>query len=399
MPKLTALEVRHRKEPGRLGDGNGLFFEVTGTGIKRWIYRYKINGKQGKYTIGRYPELSLEKAREAHQKARSVVKEGRNPAKARREKKLEVIEQEQAQKWERTQTFEYIAHEWISQQKGRWSNEHAQAVLATLKNDVFKSVGNKPVDAITPPEVLKVLRTIESRGSLEIARKVLQRTSAVFRYAIQTGRATYNPASDMQGVLKAKPVKHMPAVFDKELAQLLKDIGQSQKIHITTKLALQFTALTACRSGEVRFAHWAEIDMPRKEFHIPAERMKMRRPHIVPLSTQATEILNRAGKLWGTEGLVFPSVRDNNKPMSDNAMSKALRDMGYKGKATPHGFRSSFSSMAHERSGFASEIIEKALAHEEKNKIKGAYNRAEYLEQRRDLLQWWGDQLRLLENS
>lgn len=398
MPKLTALEVRHRKEPGRLGDGNGLFFEITETGIKRWIYRYKINGKQGKYTIGRYPELSLEKAREAHQDARRIVKEGRNPVKSRREKKLEIIVQEESQKLDRTRTFEYIAHEWISQQKGRWSKEHAQAVFTTLKNDVFKSVGNKPVDSITPPEILKVLRKIESRGSLEIARKVLQRTSAVFRYAIQTGKATYNPAFDMQGVLKAKPVKHMPAVFDKELAQLLKDIYQSQKIHITTKLALQFTSLTACRSGEVRFARWDEIDMVNEEFHIPAERMKMRRPHIVPLSTQALEILNRAGKLWGTEGLVFPSVRDRDKPMSDNAMSKALRDMGYKGKATPHGFRSSFSSMAHERSGFASEIIEKALAHEEKNKIKGAYNRAEYLEQRRELLQWWGNQLRSLES-
>jgi len=160
---------------------------------------------------------------------------------------------------------------------------------------------------------------------------------------------------------------------------------------------LQFTALTACRSGEVRNALWSEIDLEEKEWHIPAERMKMRRGHIVPLSKQALAVIERAGKLWGNEGLIFPSVRDSSKPMSDNAMSKALRDMGYRGKATPHGFRSSFSSMAHEKSGFASEVIEKALAHEEKNKIKGAYNRAEYLEQRRELMQWWGRQLQLLE--
>lgn len=264
---------------------------------------------------------------------------------------------------------------------------------------MFPFIGETPVEAISPPDVLALLRKVEARGSLEIARKVLQRTGAIFRYAIQTGRATYNPASDMRGVLKAKPVEHMPAVFDKELAQLLKDIAANQSMHITTKLALQFTAFTACRSGEVRNAKWAEIDDESKEWHIPGERMKMRRPHIVPLSKQALAVLHRAKTLFGGSGLIFPSVRDSQKPMSDNAMSKALRDMAYGGKATPHGFRASFSSMAHEKSGFPSEVIEKALAHEEKNKIKGAYNRAEYLEQRRQLMQWWGNKLQNLEHG
>ena len=227
----------------------------------------------------------------------------------------------------------------------------------------------------------------------------MQRTNAVFRYAIQTGRAVYNPAADMQGVLKAKSVKHMPAVYDRELAKLLRDIATSTKIHLTTKLALQFTALTACRSGEVRKAMWSEILWEECEWHIPEERMKMRRPHIVPLSKQAVAVLNRAAVVFGREGLIFPSVRDPQRPMSDNAMSKALRDMGYRGKATPHGFRSSFSSMAHERSGFASEVVEKALAHEEKNKVKAAYNRAEYLEQRRRLMEWWGNKIQALEQG
>ncbi|MBM9604103.1 tyrosine-type recombinase/integrase [Desulfopila inferna] len=397
MPKLTVLQIRNFKNPGRLGDGMGLFFELTNTGIKRWIYRYKINGKSGKYTIGRYPEISLEQARKAHMMARALVKQGQNPAKARRVTKLKNIAKEQVEKIDRSKSFENITLEWIEQQRERWSRDHTLAVLATLRNDVFVSFGSTPVDVITPPEVLKVLRKIEARGSLEIARKVLQRMNAVFRYAIQTGRATYNPAVDMQGVLKSKRVEHMPAVFDKDLAKLLKDIAINQNIHINTKLALQFTALTACRSGEVRNARWSEIDQKKEEFHIPAERMKMNRAHIVPLSKQALAVINRAEKLWGTDGLIFPSVRDQKKPMSDNAMSKALRDMGYKGIATPHGFRSSFSSMAYERSGFPSEVIEKSLAHEEKNKIKGAYNRAEYLEQRRQLMQWWGDLLQALE--
>lgn len=399
MSKLTVLEVRNRKEPGRLADGNGLSFEILQSGVKRWLYRFRINGEQQMHIIGRYPDLSLAEAREARRAAEGLVKEGINPNHQRRKTKQTNREKELAEKRKRAISFEYVALEWIEQQKGRWSHDHAVAVLGTLKNDVFGAFGDKAIDTISPPEVLKILRKIENRGSLEIARKVLQRMNAVFRYAVQTGEATYNPAADMQGVLKAKLVDHMPAVFDKDLGQLLRDINASQRIHITTKLALQFTSLTACRSGEVRGARWAEVNLEEKIWEIPAERMKMRRPHIVTLPTQAVAVLERAGKLWGQDGLVFPSVRDENKPMSDNAMSKALRDMGYKGKATPHGFRASFSSMAYESSLFPSEVIEKALAHEEKNKIKGAYNRAEYLEQRRELLQWWADSLDELKND
>ncbi len=397
MSKLTVLEVRNMKKPGRLSDGGGLCYEITKSGIKRWLYRYRLDSKQQMYVVGRYPDISLAEARKKHKKAKDLVKKGINPTLDRRSKKQANREKERAEKEKRANSFEYVALDWIEQQEGAWSHGHAVAVLGTLKNDVFGPIGNKAIDSISPPEILKILRKIESRGSLEIARKVLQRMNAVFRYAIQTGLATYNPAADMQGVLKSKPVEHLPAVFDKNLGQLLRDINASQRIHVTTKLALQFTALTACRSGEVRGAQWSEINLEEKIWEIPAERMKMRRPHIVPLSKQAVAVIERAGKIWGTEGLVFPSVRDRNKPMSDNAMSKALRDMGYKGKATPHGFRASFSSMAYEKSGFAGEVIEKALAHEEKNKIKRAYNRAEYLPQRKQLMQWWGNRVHALE--
>lgn len=396
MGKLTALEVRNRKEPGRLPDGGGLCYEITKSGVKRWLYRYRLDDKQQMCIIGRYPDLSLTVARERHQEAIELVKKGINPALDRRTEKQANRAKEQAEKNKRTRSFKYVALEWIEQQKVRWSHEHAIGVLATLANDVFAAIGDKPVDSITPPDVLKILRKIENRGSLDIARRVLQRMNAVFRYSIQTGRATYNPAADMQGVLKAKPVEHLPAVFYANLAQLLKDITANAKIHPTTKLALQFKVLTVVRSKIVRLAPWSEINLDAKIWEIPAERMKMRLPHIVPLSKQAVAVLNRAGKLWGNDGLIFPSVRDDAKPMSDNAMSKALRDMGYRGKATPHGFRSSFSTMAHE-SGFQSEVIEKCLAHEERNLIKAAYNRAEYLEQRRQLLQWWGNKLQAME--
>ena len=203
---------------------------------------------------------------------------------------------------------------------------------------MFSKIGTEAVDSISPPEILKILRAVESRGSLKIAKKVLQRVNAIFRYSIQTGRATYNPAADMKGALKTKTVNHHPALFDQELAKLLKDITSNQSIHTTTKLALYFNVLTGCRSGEVRNAVWTEINLETKEWHIPLERMKMKRPHIVPLSTQAIAVLNRAGTLWTFDGIIFPSIRDPLKPMSDNAMSKTLRDMGYRGKATPHGF-------------------------------------------------------------
>jgi integrase len=397
MSKLKALHIKNKKEPGRLSDGQGLFFEITETGVKRWIYCYKIQGKSGKFTVGRYPELSLQEARIEHQEARQLVKLGQNPAKERRQKKQIVVTKEQEARRKRNASFKTIACEWVEQQKGAWSHDHAQAVLSTLETNVFPYIGEESVEVITPPDILKVLRKIEKRGSIEIARKVLQRTTAVFRYAIQTGRATYNPAADMKGVLKSRPVQHMPSVRDKELSKLLKDITANKRLHTTTKLCLHFVALCASRPGEARFAQWNEFDLEAKEWVIPGERMKMRRPHVVPLSEQAIAVLNRAGALWGTEEFVFPSIRDLKKPMSDNALSKALRDMGYQGKATPHGFRASFSTMAHESGKFASEVIEKSLAHEEKNKIKGAYNRAEYLTQRRQLLQWWGNKLQALE--
>jgi integrase len=399
MAKLTALQIRNQKEPCRLADGQGLFFEITPTGIKRWLYRYKISGKGGKCILGRYPNLSLEQARSAHRDARELVRQGINPALARRREKQAVIESIRAEKAKQLTAFSCVALEWVEMQRGRWSRDHANAVLATLKADAFPLLGDIPIDTITPQDVLRVIRRIEDRGSLEIARKVLQRVSAVCRYAVQTGMALYNPAAEMQGVLKTRQVENMPALFNKDLGQLLRDISASQRMHISTKLALQFTALTAARSGEVRHATWAEIDLEAGLWEISAERMKMRRAHIVPLSKQAVAVLNRTAALFGRDGLLFPSARDQHKPMSDNAMSKALRDMGYQGQATPHGFRSSFSSSAYESGRFPSEVIERALAHVEQNKIKGAYNRAEYLGQRRELLQWWGDLLQRLEHG
>jgi len=398
MSKLSAIAVRNAKpkeKPYKLSDGKGLYLHVAQSGKKTWRYRFKLAGRASTVVLGEYPEMSLEQSRASRLKTRNLVKEGKNPSHVRRQRKQAEIAKAEAAKQNNKNTFEFVALEWISQQEERWSHDHATAVLNSLRNNVFPIIGDHPMDTITPPMILQVIQPIEKRGTLEIASKVLQRMAAVFRYAVQTGKATYNPAGDMRGVLKSRKVTHRAALTIDELPKFLKDLSAGD-IHITTKLALQFTILTAARSGEVRGATREEIDLENKLWRIPAARMKMDSPHIVPLSRQAIAIIERAGKLWGTEGLLFPGIRQGSKQLSENTMLYALYRLGYHSRATVHGFRATFSSIANE-SGFEGDVIEKALAHEERNRVRAAYHRSEYIEQRKELMQWWADLLTQLE--
>jgi integrase len=341
--------------------------------------------------------MGLEQARYARMEARELVKEGKNPALLRRQEIQHQIDRQLAHKEAKENSFKNIALEWVSKQREGWSKDHADAVLGTLRFDAFPDIGELPIDTITPPQVLNVLRKIEDRGSLEIARKVLQRMNAVFRYGVQTGRATYNPAADMKGVLKTRRVRHRAAISSGDLPQFLRDLTKGD-IHITTKLALQFTILTAARSGEVRGATWDEINLDEQLWRIPAKRMKMDSPHNIPLSKQALAILERVGRMYGKEGLIFPGVRDHTKQLSENTLLFAMYRLGYHSRATVHGFRATFSTIANE-AGFPGDIIEKALAHEQRNKVRKAYNRSEYLEQRRELMQWWANLLQQMEHG
>lgn len=398
MAKLTALQVRNAKpvdKPYKLTDGHGLFLHVAESGKKTWRYRYRIAGTESTFVMGEYPQMSLEEARKARGSAREQVKQEINPAQGRREQKQEIVEKKKAAREIVLNSFETVALEWIRLQKDRWSRDHANAVRATLERDVFPLIGNHQVDTITPPMVLQVLRNIENRGALEIAHKVQQRMHAVFRYAVQTGKATFNPAADMRGVLKAKKVVHMAALKREELPEFLRKLTVAD-IHSTTRLALKFTMLTAARSGEVRGATWDEINLHSAIWRIPAERMKMDSSHNVPLSKQAMAILERMGKLFGQEGLVFPGIRQNSNQLSENTLLYALYRIGYHSKATVHGFRATFSTIANE-SGFDGDVIEKALAHEERNRVRAAYHRSEYIEQRKKLMQWWADFLDQME--
>ena len=258
MAKLSAVQVRNakpRSKPYKLTDGHGLFLHVATSGKKTWRYRYRITDAESTFVIAEYPQMSLENARKERINIQEMAKAGINPAKQRRKARQETIEKEVESGKLKKNSFEQVALEWIEQQRERWSHDHANAVLATLRADAFPILGDISVDAIQPPQVLQVIRAIEKRGSLEIASKVLQRMTAVLRYAVQTGKAAYNPASEMRGVLKTRKVQHRAALLADDLPEFLKKLSAGD-LHITTKLALQFVILTATRSGEVRGATW-----------------------------------------------------------------------------------------------------------------------------------------------
>ena len=398
---LTAIQARNAKgkeKPYKLNDGKGLFLHIATSGKKTWRYRYELPpGKESTFVIGEYPVLSLEGARAERVALREMVKAGINPAEARRHEKQAVIEAQEEAKKEVENSFEAIALDWHWHQKDRWTAGHAEAVIKCLQRYAFESFGGLQIDRITPPMVLEVIRDIEAKGSLEMASKTLQRIGAVFRFAIQTGRATYNPAADMRGALKAKKVEHHKMISPDELPEFLKSLTAGD-IHTTTKSAIQFTILTAARSGEVRGAIWKEIDLEKRLWSIPAERMKMRSPHTVPLSQQALAILNRMKILHGDGGLVFPGIHYPEKPLSENTMLYALYRIGYHSKATMHGFRALFSTIANEV-GFNPDAIERQLAHREKNAVRAAYHRSEYMPERIKMMQWWADYLQKLERE
>jgi integrase len=393
MSKLTAVQLRNLKpkeKPYTLADGGGLSVHVMPSGATSWRYRYRFNGKPTTQVLGKFPDVSLAEARVLHQKSRTLLRDGINPTSERKRIKDEKEENLKLEAAESKNTFKAITIEWMDQQNERWSTNHSKAVLKSLEQDAFRMIGDIRVDTLTPPQILEVIRAIEARGSYEIASKVLQRISAVCRYAVQTGMAMYNPAADMRGVLKTRRVVHRAALQENELPEFLQRL-QSSNEHIITKAALLFTIHTAARTGEVRFAIWKEIDIPSREWRIPAERMKMKLPHTVPLTNQTVMILEamRAHSVNGDDGLVFPGIKNPYKPLSENTMLYAMYRLGYHSRATVHGFRAVFSTIANEAGIFNTDAIERQLAHQEGNKVRAAYHRAEYLTERRKMMEWW----------
>ncbi len=388
---LTDPTIRNAKadtKPVKLFDAAGLFLLVTPAGGKWWRFKYRFGGKEKLLSMGTYPQVSLKEAREKRDDAKKLLRNHADPAAER-----QAVKQTKSGKG----SFEAVAREWFSKFSQSWVPRHAETIQQRLKNHILPSLGQRQINEVTAPVLLAVLRKIEAQGYIETAHRVKQICGQIFRYAIATGRAERDPAADLKGALPPAKSKRMASIIDpKGVGGLLRAIDD-YKGSIVTQCALQLGALTFVRPGELRHAEWEEIDLDAAEWRIPAEKMKMKSPHIVPLSKQAVSVLNKIQPLTGQGRYVFPSERTRARPMSENTVNAALRRMGYtKEEVTGHGFRSMASTLLHEQ-GWRSEVIERQLAHQERNKVKAAYNHAEHLAERKKMMQTWTDYLDALK--
>jgi integrase len=384
---LTDMAIRNaapKAKPYKMSDGGGMYILIQPNGNKLWRKKYRFAGKEKLLSMGPYPRVSLTEARAAREAAFETLEQGQDPSFLKQEKKRQLAQAA-------GNNFEKVAHAWWENKRDGWSEKHAAIVLRTLKLNIFPYIGSRPVSEISPPELLEVIRKIEQRGSLEIASKVLQRCNSVFRFAIITGLTAYNPATDLREGLKTPPQRNHPALKESELPAFFEKFAVYDG-HLLTKLALRFLILTFVRSNEMRGAYWEEFDLEKAEWRVPAERMKMKVEHIVPLSTQAITLIEQLRGVNGHRELVFASMVNPKKPISGNALLFALYRMGYHSRATVHGFRQTASTILNEN-GFSADAIERQLAHAEGNKIRAAYNKAEYLPERRKMMQWWAEYL------
>lgn len=382
LSEVKARNAKPKSKPYKIADGDGLFLLVTPAGGKYWRLKYYFAGKEKLLALGVYPEVGLADARERRMDARKQLAAGKDPAQEKKESKR------------RTQLttvnrFEVVASEWLSKQESIWSQRYFNTTKWRLETYVLPQIGDRPIANITALDVLDVLRELEAKGILDTTRKVKQVVEKVFMYAIATGRAERNPVPDLRGALKVPVVKHRSYLREAELPEYLRKL-EAYDGSLQTQIALRLLLLTFVRTTELRAARWEEIDWDKAEWRIPAERMKMREAHIVPLAKQAIAILRKQEELSSNREFVFPNEHAPSKFMSENTMLYALYRMGYHSRATGHGFRSTASTILNEH-GFRPDVIERQLAHGERNKVRAAYNHAQYLPERRKMMQWWAD--------
>lgn len=389
---LTDTAIRKAKaeeKPYKLSDSGGLFLYVTPAGGKSWRWKYYVNGREKLMTLGLYPDVSLADARERRDQARKVKASGQDPM-------LERQSEQHKRRAAAENSFQAVAMAWLAQWRTNKSPRHVEYVQRRLEADVFPEIGGRPVSEIQAPELVAMVKKISARGAVDIAKRAYQTCSQVFRYAIAHGLAQRNPAADVKpgDVLPARRQEHYARVDGRDLPTLMRHIEAYQG-SVTTRLAMKLMALTFVRTGELIGARWDEFNLEAGEWRIPSERMKMRTPHIVPLSTQAVEVLKTLQLVTGGSKLLFPGERDHEKPMSNNTILGALKRMGYQGKMTGHGFRGVASTILHEQ-GFEHEHIELQLAHTARDKVAAAYNHAKYLGQRAEMMQYWANYLDFL---
>jgi integrase len=393
MPKriipLSEIKIRNakpQKSEYKLFDGGGLFLLVTPSGGKLWRFRYPFDKKEKKLSLGIYPEISLHDARERRDEARSQLAHGIDPGAVRKAQKQANIQE--------TETFEIIAREWHERFISNWTIEYASKIMSRLEGDVFPYIGAKPINEIKAPELLTVLRRVEARGTFELAHRIRTICGQVFRYAVATGRAERDLAADLRGALApVKTINRAAIIEPKKVGELLRAIDGYQGGFVV-QCALKFLPLVFVRPGELRNGEWKEVSFENAEWNIPASKMKMKEPHLVPLSRQALEILKKLHEYTGASRYMFPSGRTFDRPMSDNGILAALRRMGYaKEEMSGHGFRAMARTILDEVLQVRPDFIEHQLAHAVRDPNGRAYNRTSHLAERKKMMQTWADYL------
>jgi integrase len=394
---LSDSAIKHKKpaeKPYKVTDEKGLFMLVHPKGFKYWRFKYRFEGKEKLLAFGVYPDVSLANARDRRDEARKLLAKGVDPSVVKQASKRV------AQVATRN-SFEVVAREWYVKRAPGWAPSHHEKIIRRLERDIFPWIGHQPIAAITPPELLVVLRRIEERGAMETAHRAYQNCGQIFRYAVATGRAEQDPTSNLRGALPPTQAKNYAAIIEpKKLGGLMRAI-QGYEGSLVTKYALRLAPLVFVRPGELRHAEWAEINLEFAEWNIPAQKMKMRQPHLVPLSTQAVKILQDLYLLTSNGKYVFPSIRTAARPMSDNTINAALKRLGFDSndttahgfRATAHGFRATARTILDEVLGFRPDVIEHQLAHAVKDPLGRAYNRTSHLQIRREMMQKWADYL------
>lgn len=398
---LTDTKVRSAKPQEKeytLVDGDGMFLLIHPNGSKYWRFRFRFGGKQHLMAFGVYPETSLADARQKREEARRLVAAGIDPREHKR-----AVKEEQAKE---NITFESVAREWHAANK-KWSEEHRRRVLKSLEDNLFSAIGKRSIEELKTRDLLAPIKVVEATGRFEVASRLQQRTTAIMRYAVQSGLIDYNPAQEMAGAVASSNRIHRPALELKRLPELLHRID-CYTGRLLTRLAVELTLLIFIRSSELRFARWSEIDFETAMWTIPAERVaiegvkhsqrgsKMHTPHLVPLSRQAVDILKQIHKLSGNRDFVFIGDHNPRKPMSENTVNKALRVMGYdtKVEVCGHGFRTMACSSLIESGLWSRDAVERQMSHMERSSVRAAYiHKAEHLDERRLMLQWWADYL------
>jgi integrase len=379
--------ARAKDKAYKLTDGAGLHLLVKPNGGRYWRMKYYFAGKEKLLSFGTYPEVTLAEARERREKARKLLGNNVDPSAVRKvEKQQRLLNAEN--------TFEAIAREWHQNKISSWTERHGANVLHRLEVDIFPVLGRRPIADIEAPELLAALRRVEARGALEIAKRLNQTCGQVFRYAIATGRAKRNPVPDLRDALKPIVKGHYAAIEIKELPDFMKALEQNDaRLYALTRLAIRLMLLTFVRTGELIGAKWTEFDLEDCQWTIPAERMKMRSEHIVPLSKQTLAILRELKLLTGNRAYLFPNQARPTDHMSNNTILGALKRLGYQGKMTGHGFRALAMSAIKEKLGYRHEVVDRQLAHAPRNKVDAAYDRAKFLGDRKKMMQHWADYL------